>query len=199
MSISDTSLDFDRFIDLVLEALNAADIDYLIGGAVATWAWGEPRTTQDLDLVVDLPLESMADLSRELEKRDMLVPVEVLIDLMIEDRSDLPVNAIHMHSGYKAELFLLKPGDEFRETNLKRRRLVDFGPPLGRVYVHAPEDLILNKLHYYTISQQPKHIRDIAGIILNLGEELDYDYIDQWAARLQLVGTWDEVRRQIDV
>jgi len=195
---SDTNLGFDHFIDLVLEALNAADIDYLIGGAVATWAWGEPRTTQDLDLVVDLPLEAMADLSKELEKRDMLVPVEVLIDLMIENRADLPVNAIHMHSGYKAELFLLKPGDAFREMNLKRRRLVDFGPPLGLVYVHAPEDLILNKLHYFTISQQPRHIRDIAGIVLNQGEALDYEYIDQWAVRLKLLETWREVQRQIE-
>ena len=198
MTESDTNLGFDHFIDLVLEALNAADIDYLIGGAVATWAWGEPRTTQDLDLVVDLPLEAMADLSKELEKRDMLVPVEVLIDLMIENRADLPVNAIHMHSGYKAELFLLKPGDAFREMNLKRRRLVDFGPPLGRVYVHAPEDLILNKLHYFTISQQPRHIRDIAGIVLNQGEALDYEYIDQWAVRLKLLETWREVQRQIE-
>ena len=198
MTESDTNLGFDHFIDLVLEALNAADIDYLIGGAVATWAWGEPRTTQDLDLVVDLPLEAMADLSKELEKRDMLVPVEVLIDLMIENRADLPVNAIHMHSGYKAELFLLKPGDAFREMNLKRRRLVDFGPPLGLVYVHAPEDLILNKLHYFTISQQPRHIRDIAGIVLNQGEALDYEYIDQWAVRLKLLETWREVQRQIE-
>ncbi len=189
---------FVDFVKLVLDALDAANVDYLIGGAVALAAWGDPRTTRDLDLVVDLPLESIADLSRELEKRDMLVPVEVMIDLMIENRADLPVNAIHMHSGYKAEFFLLKPDDEFRETNLKRRRLVDFGPPLGQVYVHAPEDLILNKLHYYTISQQPKHIRDIAGIVLNLGDELDYGTIDQWAARLQLLETWREVQRRIE-
>jgi hypothetical protein len=192
------STSFVDFVRLVLDALDAAGVDYLIGGAVALAAWGDPRTTRDLDLVVDLPLEAMADLSRELEKRGMLVPVEVLVDFMIENRADSPINAIHMHSGYKAKLFLLKPGDVFREMNLKRRRLVDLGPPLGQVYVHAPEDLILNKLHYFTISQQSKHIRDIAGIVLNLGEALDDDYIDQWAARLQLTETWREVQRQIE-
>ena len=192
------STSFVDFVRLVLDALDAAGVDYLIGGAVALAAWGDPRTTRDLDMVVDLPLEAMADLSRELEKRGMLVPVEVLVDFMIENRADSPINAIHMHSGYKAKLFLLKPGDVFREMNLKRRRLVDLGPPLGQVYVHAPEDLILNKLHYFTISQQSKHIRDIAGIVLNLGEALDDDYIDQWAARLQLTETWREVQRQIE-
>ena len=188
---------FVEFVQIVIDALDAADVDYLIGGAVALAIWGDPRMTRDLDLVVDLPLESVGDLSKEFEKRGMLVPVEVLIDLMIEDRADLPVNAIHMPSGYKAELFLLKPGDAFRENNLKRRRLVDFGPPLGQAYVHTPEDLILHKLRYYTISQQPKHIRDIASIILSMGEELDYGYIDQWATRLDLMAIWRKVQQQI--
>ncbi|HHB91529.1 MAG TPA: hypothetical protein ENK60_09505 [Anaerolineae bacterium] len=196
MSNSET-LSFGEFVRLVLDALEAAEIPYLIGGAVALAAWGEARTTRDLDLVIDLPLESMASFSRELEKRDMLVPVEVMLDLIIESRADLPINAIHMFSGYKAEFFLLKPGDAFREANFERRRLVDFGPPLGEVFVHAPEDLILNKLHFYAISHQPKHIRDIASIVLSQEDALDYDYIDAWAERLGLTVIWQEVIARI--
>ena len=195
--MSDASLDFADFVQLVLEALQAAGVKYLIGGAVAVWAWGDPRTTRDLDLVVELPYEAMPALSRELEKRDMLVPVDIMMDLMLEDRADLPINAIHMTSGYKAELFLLKPGDAFRASNLARRRLVDLGPPLGELYVHAPEDLILNKLRYFQISQQPKHVRDIASIVLNLEDELDYAYLDQWAQRLHVLDLWREVQAQI--
>ena len=85
------SLSFTGFVRLVLEALGAANVTYLVGGAVAVWAWGEPRTTGDLDLVVDLPFESMGALSRELEQRDMLVPVDIMIDLAPEDRIDLPM------------------------------------------------------------------------------------------------------------
>ena len=40
-------LRYEDFIHLVIAALKAAGIDYLIGGAVAAWAWGEPRATQD--------------------------------------------------------------------------------------------------------------------------------------------------------
>lgn len=197
MTSSRREMSFTEFIGLVLQALHAADVTYLIGGAVAVWAWGEPRTTADLDLVIDLPFESMVTLSQELEKRDMLVPIEVMVDLMIEDRIDLPINAIHMYSGYKAELFLLKPGDAFRTTNLAQRRLVDLGPPLGEVYVHSPEDLILNKLRYFQISQQPKHVRDIASIVLNLDQDLDYGYIDQWAKTLGVVDSWQEIQNRI--
>jgi hypothetical protein len=188
---------FLEFARLVLDALAAADVEYLIGGAVALWAWGEVRTTQDFDLVVNLPIERIASLSEELKRRNMLVPPDVIVDLLLQPEGDLPINAIHMDSGYKAELFLLRPGDVFRETALARRRLVDLGPPLGQVYVHAPEDLILNKIHYYSLSYQSKHVRDIAGIIVESHDLIDMDYIDRWANSLGLADPWQEMQRQI--
>src|SRR5262245_21944595 len=103
---------FLEFARLVLDALESAQITYLIGGAVALWAWGEPRTTQDFDLVIHLTPERVYDLSRELETRRMLVPPDILLDLLIQSEADLPVNAIHLDSGYKAELFLLRDADD---------------------------------------------------------------------------------------
>ena len=128
----------------------------------------------------------------------MLVPPDILVDLLIQPEGDLPVNAIHLDAGYKAELFLLRPGDEFRLSALQRRRLVDLDEPLGPVYVHAPDDLILNKVHYYLLSQQTKHIRDIAGILVLSGQEIDWPYFEGWVQRLQLQPTWDEVKREVD-
>lgn len=194
--MTEASMELADFMRLVLDALEAAGVEYMIGGAVAVWAWGEARTTRDFDLVVNLPPEHIQRLSQELEKRAMLVPADIILDLFLETRADLPVNAIHLDTGYKAELFLLRPGDTYRETAFARRRLVDLGPPLGKVYVHAPEDLILNKLHYFGLSYQPKHMRDIVSIILALGDELDLDYIESWAARLGLTALWQEVQNQ---
>jgi hypothetical protein len=194
--MTEPSMDLADFMRLVLDALEAAGVEYMIGGAVAVWAWGEARTTRDFDVVVNVPVERMRHLSEELKKRDMLVPVDIILDLFLETRADLPVNAIHLYTGYKAELFLLRPGDVYRETAFSRRRLVDLGPPLGEVYVHAPEDLILNKLHYFSISQQPKHVRDITSILLALGDELDLDYIETWAEHLGVINLWREVQVQ---
>ncbi len=184
------------FACLVINALEASGVDYMLVGALAVAAWAEARSTQDVDVVVNVPVEQMRRLSEELEKRDMLVPADIILDLFLETRADLPVNAIHLYTGYKAELFLLRPGDVYREIAFGRRRLVDLGPPLGEVYVHAPEDLILNKLHYFSISQQPKHVRDITSILLALGDELDLDYIETWAERLSLIHLWREVQVQ---
>jgi len=73
--------------------------------------------------------------------------------VLTEPEGDLPINAIHMSSGFKAELFLLRDGDVYRKIALSRRKLVDLGQPIGKVYVHAPEDLIINKVHYYSYSR----------------------------------------------
>lgn len=190
-------ISFITFARLVVDALEASEITYLIGGAVAVWAWGEPRSTQDFDLVIHLPGTHIRRLSQELEQRRMLVPPDILIDLLIQPEGDLPVNAIHLDAGYKAELFLLRYGDDFRLSALERRQLVDLGSPLNHVYVHAPDDLILNKVHYYSISRQSKHIRDIASIVVSPEVPIEWGYFDSWLKRLKLEETWQEVSTKV--
>lgn len=195
--MSDHTLGYLDFVKLVLDALQAAGVEYLIGGAVAAWAWGEPRSTLDLDLVVDIPADAIGRLSRELEARDMLVPVEAILDALIEERADLPINAIHLHTGYKADLYPLRPKDELRRSAFQRRTRVDFGPPLGEVFVHSPEDLILYKLWYFSLSQQTKHLQDVTAIVKTLGDQLDFGYIEFWANQKGLISLWRDWKAKI--
>lgn len=186
-------LDLAGFLRLVIEALNAAGVEYLIGGAIAAWAWGEPRATQDLDLVVRIPMKAINKLSKELEKRDMLISAAIILDTIVEDRGDIPINAIHIYSGLKADLYPVREGDELRESAFQRREQVDYGPPIGKVYIHSPEDLILYKLMYFGLSQQSKHSRDIAAILKAKKNELELNYIEEWVARLGFSSLWKEM------
>ena len=191
--MNDQPLDITDFLKLILECLESAEVEYLIGGAIAEWAWGEPRATQDLDLVINLPIQAVGRFSKELEKRNMLVPVDIILDALIEDRADIPLNAIHMYSGLKADLYLMRDGDLLRQSAFQRRVLVDYGPPIGNVYVHSPEDLILYKLMYLGLSGQPKHARDIAAILRAKKDQLDIGYIEEWVAQLGLGSVWKEM------
>lgn len=194
--MTDKLLSFSDFIKLVLDALEAAKIEYMIGGAVASWAWGEPRSTLDLDLVINVPVGSINDLSNELANREILIPSDIILDALIEDRGDLPISAIHSLSGFKADFYLLRPGDLLRNSSFNRRKLVDLGPELGVVYLHSPEDLIIYKLIYFSLSRQSKHLRDITAILQTLGDEIELDYIDYWVNKKGLVSLWSELRKR---
>ncbi len=194
-AMADETKTFDDFMRSVIDALEEAKIDYLIGGAVGLWAWGDLRTTADFDIVVNLPTDRVVALSESFYKRNFLVPPDILLDLLIAP-GDLPVNANHMATGFKAELFLLRPGDELRASALQRRMLADLGPPLGVVYVHSPEDLILYKVIYYGLSQQTKHVRDISSIVATIGDDLETEYIRLWVARLGLEEVWQDIWSQ---
>lgn len=195
--MSKKTLDITGFLKLVLEALKASKVDYMIGGAIAEWAWGEPRATQDLDVVINLPIKSIGKFSKELEKRDMLVPADIILDTIAEDRADIPLNAIHMYSGLKADLYLMREGDALRQSAFKRRVLVDYGSPIGKVFVHTPEDLIIYKLMYLGLSGQPKHARDITAILKAKSTDIDIKYIEKWVTQLGLRAIWDGLKGNI--
>ena len=192
-------LSFEDFLAMILDVLGKAGIDYMLGGAIAVWSWGEPRSTQDVDLVVHLRVEQVRALSEELEKVAIFLPVDIIVDALSETRGDLPLNAIHGSSGYKAEMFLVREDDALRKAAFARRVQVDFGGQAGVVYVHSPEDIIIYKLLYYALSQQTKHVRDIGSILKIKGDELDYDYIEKWVAKKELSAIWDEIRRATSV
>jgi hypothetical protein len=197
--MNDNYLSFEGFLKMILSVLEKAGIDYMIGGAVAVWPWGEPRSTQDIDIVIHLGIEQINALSKELEKAEIYLPPDIILDNLNETRGDLPINAIHGASGYKAEMFLIREDDELRKTAFQRRVKVDFGSGIGEAYIHSPEDLIIYKMLYYSLSQQTKHIRDIGSIIKIRGDKLDYDYIQKWAREKQLTAIWQEIQRELDL
>ena len=47
--------------------------------------------------------------------------------------------------------------------------------------------------------QQPKHIIDIAAIMLTLRDELDNSYIQRWADDKELQALWKSVKLQIQI
>ena len=191
--MKDQPLEITGFLKLILGALEVSGVEYMIGGAIAEWAWGEPRATQDLDIVINLPIKAIGRFSKELEKRKMLVPADIILDTLVENRADIPLNAIHMYSGFKADLYLMRDGDKLRQSAFQRRVKVDYGPPIGKVYVHSPEDLILYKLMYLGLSGQPKHARDIAAILRAKKNQLDLKYIKEWVDQLGHGSLWNEM------
>lgn len=85
-----------------------------------------------------------------------------------------------MHSRLKANLYPVREGGGLRQNAFQRPEQVDYGSPIGMVYVHSQEDLILYALMYFGFRQQSKHSRDIAAILKSKKDALDLGYIARW-------------------
>jgi hypothetical protein len=55
------------------------------------------------------------------------------------------------------------------------------------------EDLILAKLAWAADTGSDQQLRDVAGMIEVAGPDLDRAYVQQWAAKLGLDGSWRDV------
>ena len=68
---------------------------------------------------------------------------------------------------------------------LARRLAVDLGDG-RRLYVHPPEDILLQKLRWYRLGGEvsDRQWRDITGIVRVQGRNLDEEYLSEGAAIL---------------
>jgi hypothetical protein len=97
-------------------------------------------------------------------------------------------NVIHFRSSNKID-FMVADDREWSQAQLARRRKVSFQPDCEG-FVAAPEDVIIGKLIYYNDGGSEKHLRDIATILNQSADDVDRQYVDDFARRLGLSEIW---------
>jgi len=167
---------------LVTRRLDAMQIPYTIGGSIASSFAGEPRSTVDIDIVVALEARHVDALVAALTE-EFYVDADAL-RRAIRTRSS--TNLIHRATQLKVDLFVAG-GTPLDARQLARRQPVDLGEA-RRLYVHPPEDILLQKLRWYRRGGEvsDRQWRDIAAIVRVQAERLDRDYLREGAAILEV-------------
>ena len=60
-------------------------------------------------------------------------------------------------------------------------------------YTASASDVILAKMAFFKEGASDKHLRDITGMLQVSSSEIDREYIEEWAERLELNEIWQMI------
>lgn len=169
-----------------LRRLNGASINYMLTGSMASNYWGIPRTTHDLDFVVQLPptsIPAVVAAFRENFHIDEAAMREAY-------RPPYQFNALDQRSALKVDFWMLRT-EPFEQEMFRRRVPVTvFGVP---AQIATAEDVILHKLHWNTITPSDRQLSDAAGVVAVQRDKLDFAYLRRWAGVLRVTPTLEDL------
>ncbi len=178
-------------IGLFAVPLEKAGLAYMVTGATAAILYGQPRTTNDLDVVIELKSADLPRLRAAFPESDYYLPPDEVIEVELRRAQRAHLNALHHDSGFKADLYPMGTNALHQWAFPKRRSVTHAG---HNISFAPPEYVILRKLEYFREGGSTKHLTDIRAMLEVSGSAIDRAELDSWIARLGLQAEWARVQ-----
>jgi hypothetical protein len=169
----------------VRSALEQAGVRYAVGGSWASTAFGEPRFTNDVDILADLDLENLDRFLGNLPKTFFADREEARNAI----RLGRPFNLIYMPMAFKFDFFPARAFPLGLEELDRAILLAGSGLSEAPTPFVTPEDILLAKLHWFRAGGEVSEVqwRDIEGIVRGRGAALDRLYLERSAGKLGIL------------
>lgn len=169
-------------IRAVAAAFDVLGVTWAIGGSVASAFHGEPRATNDVDVVAQLD-EAQARQLPALLGEHFYADADMAVAAVRRRGS---FNLIDQRTFIKIDVFVPGPGP-LGIGQLDRRRIVQVVPHVDPLPVLGPEDVVLQKLRWYRLTgcTSDRQWRDIVAV-LRIAAGLDHDYLGHVARTTDL-------------
>ncbi|HMP82841.1 MAG TPA: hypothetical protein PKA41_09090 [Verrucomicrobiota bacterium] len=175
---------------IFLRPLNRLGIRYIVGGGVAAILYGEPRFTNDLDLVVFLRHTDIPRLNETFPAPKFYVPPSDMILAEIARPEKGQFNLVHAATGFKADVYTTGR-DDFNAWAFRNACKTDY---LGEVITLAPpEYVIVRKLEYYREGGSDKHLRDIRSILNVSFARINQTDLQEWIKQRGVEAEWRKI------
>jgi hypothetical protein len=164
-------------LERVGQCFDQLNVPWAIGGSFASTVYGEPRATNDVDIIAELRPAHVAPFVASLGA-DFYADATMMREAIAARDS---FNIIDERSFLKVDVFVPRPGP-LGEGQLARRRSYALSAAGPTVFVLGPEDTVLQKLRWFELSGRTsdRQWRDIVGVV-RLGGDLDIGYLREVA------------------
>ncbi len=181
-----------EIVAMVAQRLDESKIPYYIGGGLASINYGEPRLTNDADIVIRI-LPILIPKFVEAFENDFVVSADAVQDALTRRYA---FNIIHIETAFKIDFYPVTDEDEMELAAFARRQRVNIGA--GEIWMASAEDVILAKLRWFRKGGEvsEKQWRDVLGVLKVQGERLDFVYLEQMAGRFALADLLEKAREE---
>ena len=177
-------------VALFVGHLNRLDVRYMVTGSVAAIAYGQPRLTHDVDVVIELGKSQVGLLLLAFPAPEFYCPPHEVVRIEIERPNRGHFNIIHHETGFKADMYPAGE-DALHAWGMARRRRIMIGAE--SVELAPPEYVILRKLEYYREGGSEKHVLDIRSMLDASAELIDRLELERRITRRGLDEAWRQV------
>ncbi len=177
----------------VIRVLEVEGIDYMVTGSVVSSLQGEPRSTHDIDLVVNIRPDDVKKLTRDFHAPEFYLDEEVIFEAI--EHKDM-FNMIDVVHGDKVDFWMLT-NEPFDQSRFARRCVEQF---MGiNLKVSSPEDTILAKLRWAKMSGgSEKQFKDALRVYEVQFDKLDLTYMESWVKLLELTPFWNRLIKEAE-
>lgn len=177
-----------ELLALIVRGLDEAGIPHMVVGSLASSFHAEPRTTQDIDIVIDPTPERLSRFVQGLPRPDLYADANAAAEA-VDRRTSF--NVIEADTGWKVDLIIRRERAFSREEMDRRIPVRLFG---ADTHVATAEDTIIAKLEWAKLGESERQLRDVVSILAVNRETLDSDYLDRWITTLGLSDTWERAQ-----
>jgi len=171
-------------------AFDAAGVEWMIVGGVASIVYGEPRLTQDIDIVASFRPEDAGRLGVQFPDSEFYCPPREVIAEEASRAAFGHFNILHLETDARADVYLAGE-DPLARRGLEHRKSVML---VGRrVPIASPEYVILHKLRFRLQGASERHLRDVRGMLRVLGETIDRAALERDAVAFGFTAAWKEL------
>lgn len=171
----------------VIDVLNAVDATYAVWGGLAVIAYGEPRFTQDMDVLITLDTQVARLMVKRFKQMNYHIDERQVTNCLYGGF----FNAIDLNSLVKIDFWVPENAPLLTQA-LQNRVFLPFDTVRQAAYISA-ESAIITKLIAFKDRQSTRDLDDIASIVKVQGNALDLKKIAQTSAQLGLIGVWRSI------